>query len=120
MAERIRAELEPIYGWGWTGDSRTGDPIRETPAPFAVALDAPLPGPCTGIVVTEGHEFHGLTIDLARRHEEWDGTLNVSVLRDGRIVTEGWALTDPAGFPEARPGRSAPAASEDSSLGPFR
>lgn len=77
MAGRIRAELEPIYGWGWTGDSRTGDPIRETPAPFGVELDAPLPGPCTGIVVTEGHEFLGMTVDLARRHEEWEGTLNV-------------------------------------------
>ncbi|HYG28893.1 MAG TPA: hypothetical protein VD887_01625 [Allosphingosinicella sp.] len=119
MAERIRAELEPIYGWGWTGDKIVG-PIRETPAPFAAELDAPLPGPCTGIVVTEGHEFVGMTVDLARRHEEWDGTLNVSVLSDGRIVTEGWALADPAGFSNAWPGRSTAAGSDDSPPGPFR
>ena len=60
-----------------------------------------------------------MTVDLARRYEEWEGTLNVSVLRDGRIVTEGWARTDPAGFSKGRPGRSAPAASDDSPPGPF-
>lgn len=84
-----KLSLEPIYGWGWTGAAP--DPIRETPAPFAMRLAHGGGGTWQGVVQTPGHELDGQPISLSQRHDEWDGYVNVTIGPVRAPVTEGWA-----------------------------
>lgn len=78
-------KLKPIYGYGWSAFDAPG--TRQTPAPFTVRVLESSEGAWTGTVETSGHEFDSRTVRFSKRHEEFDGIVNVVV----ELTASGWA-----------------------------
>jgi len=76
MSERTILDVRPIYGWGWV---ICGEPRFEVPLPFSMILQEAHEKYWRGTVLTEGHEFEGLSVALSQRHTEWTGHVNVEV-----------------------------------------
>ena len=78
--------VQPTYGWGWT-DGQDG---IETPPPFQANLSRN-EDELTGQVIGAGHPYEGARLILSRRHQDWDGCVNVEIHAPDRATVYGYA-----------------------------
>ena len=74
-------KVEPIHGWGWS----CGDETLAVPRPFEMQAHLTGPPEWAGKILSPEHTYAGCAVKLSQRHSEWDGQVNVEILREGLL-----------------------------------
>ena len=69
--------VEPIYGWGWIAEAEAS---RDVPLAMDIEVEQQTSHGWRGVVVSAQHEFRGARVEMAKRHVDDDGFVNMTVL----------------------------------------